>query len=131
MVFDPAKCDHSEWNDGMPEAERRTCANCMPPSAYCSECGVKIRVPPNYEYPLESVGCARCGAEPGALRMASAEDVAFANTRTGLREIEALERIVDELRAVPLEARPRMLEYLWDRFVDNPTPLDDPKTRPR
>jgi hypothetical protein len=27
-IFDPSKCAHPQWNDGMPESERQTCANC-------------------------------------------------------------------------------------------------------
>lgn len=29
-IFDPAKCSHPEWNDGMVEDERRWCENCRP-----------------------------------------------------------------------------------------------------
>ena len=47
-----------------------------------------------------------------------------ANDWTAEEEIRALERVVDELRVAPLEARQRMMRYLWDRFVDHPCEVD-------
>lgn len=44
------------------------------------------------------------------------------------REIQAMQRCVEALNSIGREHRPRVLRYLWDRYVDHPSQADaEPK----
>lgn len=36
---------------------------------HCSRCGIEVTLPPKYEYTIDSLGCSRCGAGPGTMRV--------------------------------------------------------------
>ena len=58
MVFDPAKCNHPQWNDGMPESELVTCPNCDPDDfvdpGYWDEVGELMRGRPKLVAKLQA-----------------------------------------------------------------------------